>query len=800
MPKMDYKWQAQDGPQKAFAEAWEYEVMYGGNKGGGKSDVLLFEGGRQVDNPHYHGIIFRRTFPRLQELMDRAVEPFRKMGGVWRDKRSRWEFGSGAKYTFSHVQHENSKFDHQGKEYSYMAFDQLEEFTETQYLYLMAQNRTSHDSVRCYIRSSANPGNVGHCVPFGDVLTKNNGWMSIQDVRVGDFIATLDEKNNVCFRPVSQTIEEHYNGRLINSSSYSAMFSATPDHKISIITETKNKKGRIYHKPSLRKLYRLSNVTRLPKIGDWEGWEIKNFMLKYWGKRSTKLKQPSKISGDDYCRFMGWYLSEGYVLRRDKMFGISQSKGKQKDEIRSLLNKIGFVFNENKTGFTVYSIPWYEHLKQFGKSRDKFVPRKIKNATRRQIRLFIETAIKGDGFNGHYYTISKRLADDMQELGLKAGYKTYTSMRNRPNRDGLHYDINFKLNRIGWLEKSKIKESDYCGPVYCLGIKDLHRFYLRQNGTVFLSGNSWVKERFVDTCPPIFHGEKRWIERAQLWYQPKIHGRPYYDPKTKMSRNFIPSSVFDNRILLKKDPEYLQRLLNLPPDDRRALLEGDWDVYAGQFFSMFRKDIHGVEPFEIPRNWEVWGAIDYGEANPTSFGLYARDGINGDIYRVAEYYGPGFASDHALAIHNLIRKNQWVERKPERVTIKAPSDMWTKRRLKGGEPPKCAADYFYDYGLNLKKIDDSDRSRVPGWSTCKQFLNWEHDDGEVVLNPRFRYFRGECPNFEKYVPVQVYDDHKKEDMKKGNTDHSSEEFRYSLTGEDKEQFEPGMKRMVVRGV
>lgn len=473
MPKMDYKWQAQDGPQKAFSRAWEYEVMFGGNKGGGKSDVLLFEGGRQVDNPHYHAIIFRRTFPRLQELMDRAVEPFRKIGAFWRDKRSRWEFPSGARYTFSHIQHENSKYDHQGKEYSYMAFDQLEEFTETQYLYLLAQNRTSHDSVRCYVRSSANPGNVGH---------------------------------------------------------------------------------------------------------------------------------------------------------------------------------------------------------------------------------------------------------------------------------------------------------------------------------------QFVKERFVDICPPIFYGERRWIERAQLWYQPKIHGKPFYDPLTKMSRNFIPSSVFDNKILLKKDPEYLQRLLNLPPDDRRALLEGDWDVYAGQFFSMFRKDIHGVEPFEIPRNWEVWGAIDYGEANPTSFGLYARDGINGNIYRIAEYYSPGFASDHALAIHGLIRKNQWVNRKPERVTIKAPSDMWTKRRLKAGEPPKCAKDYFDDCNLSLKKIDDSDRSRVPGWSTCKQFLNWEHKDGEVVLNPRFKYFRGECPNFEKYVPVQVYDEHRKEDMKKGNTDHSSEEFRYSLIGEDKEQFEPGTKRMVIRGV
>ncbi len=465
------KWTPQPGPQVAFSQAWEYEVCKGGAKGGGKSDSLLYEGLRQIENPHYHAAMFRRTFPRLQELMDRAVEPFRGLGGVWKEKRSRWEFPSGAKYSFFHMQHENSKFDHQGKQYSYLAFDQLEEFTETQYLYLMAQNRTSHDSVRCYVRSSANPGNIGH---------------------------------------------------------------------------------------------------------------------------------------------------------------------------------------------------------------------------------------------------------------------------------------------------------------------------------------AWVKERFIDACPPVSCGEKAWKEEAKFWYQPKRHGPTFYDPETKMSRNFIPSFVFDNKILLKADPQYLQRLLNLPPDDRRALLEGDWDIYAGQFFSMFRKDIHGIEPFEIPHNWKVWGAIDYGEATPTSFGLYVKDGINDSIYRIAEYYSPGFATEHAMAIYSLIERCQWVNRRPQRVTIKAPGDMWIKRRLKGGETPKSAADYFDDCGLVLKKIDDSDRSRVHGWSTCKQFLNWQHDNGEVILNPQFRYFIGECPEFEKYLPAQVYDDIKKEDLKKGATDHSADELRYGLTGEDKEKFEIS-KRLSVRG-
>lgn len=155
-------WKPHPGPQTLFHECPAYECMFGGTKGPGKTESLLRETLRQINKPNYRAIIFRRTYPNLREIIDRSFKYFPRMGGVYNNQEHRWHFPSGAKVAFGHLNHEHDKYNYQGHEYHFIGFDQVEEFTETQYLFILAQNRTSDPSIRCYIRATANPGGIGH--------------------------------------------------------------------------------------------------------------------------------------------------------------------------------------------------------------------------------------------------------------------------------------------------------------------------------------------------------------------------------------------------------------------------------------------------------------------------------------------------------------------------------------------------------------------------------------------------------------------------------------------------------------
>jgi len=157
-----HSWKPHNGPQTRFHQCPAYECLFGGSKGGGKTDTVLREALRQITNKNYRAIIFRRTFPNLREVIDRSFKYYPVLGGVYNNQNHCWVFPSGAKIYFGHIQNEHDKYNYNGHEYHFIGFDQVEEFTETQYLFILAQNRTSDHSIRCYIRATANPGGVGH--------------------------------------------------------------------------------------------------------------------------------------------------------------------------------------------------------------------------------------------------------------------------------------------------------------------------------------------------------------------------------------------------------------------------------------------------------------------------------------------------------------------------------------------------------------------------------------------------------------------------------------------------------------
>ena len=140
------------------------ELFFGGAAGGGKSDFLLgdFLAGARKHGKYWRGIIFRQSYPQLEELQIRAQELFIPMGAYYRDKSATWFFPNKATLKFRHLENEKACENYQGHQYTWIGIDELGNYpTEYVWTFMLSRLRSAR-GIPCYIRGTANPGGVGH--------------------------------------------------------------------------------------------------------------------------------------------------------------------------------------------------------------------------------------------------------------------------------------------------------------------------------------------------------------------------------------------------------------------------------------------------------------------------------------------------------------------------------------------------------------------------------------------------------------------------------------------------------------
>lgn len=141
------------------------EGFYGGAAGPGKSSGLLMAALQYVTEPEYSALLLRRTYKDLAlpgALMDRAHDWLHDKA-KWDEQEKTWRFPRGATLTFGYLENEKDKYRYQGAEFQFVGFDELTQFSQTQYEYLFSRLRRLKDSnIPIRMRSASNPGGEGH--------------------------------------------------------------------------------------------------------------------------------------------------------------------------------------------------------------------------------------------------------------------------------------------------------------------------------------------------------------------------------------------------------------------------------------------------------------------------------------------------------------------------------------------------------------------------------------------------------------------------------------------------------------
>jgi len=142
-----------------------FEALYGGAAGGGKSELLIMLPilrGWHL-HPKFHGIIFRETFPQLEEsIIPRADRFYKLTGAVFNEAKHFWKWPSGAIIRASYLEKEKHARRHDTTEYHYAAFDELTSFKWFVYSFVTSRVRSSEPNLPPVVRSASNPGNQGH--------------------------------------------------------------------------------------------------------------------------------------------------------------------------------------------------------------------------------------------------------------------------------------------------------------------------------------------------------------------------------------------------------------------------------------------------------------------------------------------------------------------------------------------------------------------------------------------------------------------------------------------------------------
>jgi hypothetical protein len=263
--------------------------------------------------------------------------------------------------------------------------------------------------------------------------------------------------------------------------------------------------------------------------------------------------------------------------------------------------------------------------------------------------------------------------------------------------------------------------------------------YMRCTANPGGSGAHWVKKRYISSSPP----------------------NESYVGDDGITRKFIPARLNDNPYLAQ-DGRYEQMLKSLPPTQRKQLLEGNWEIAEGAAFTEFDRNLHVVEPFEIPLHWERVKGVDYGYASESACIWAAVDPSDGTLIVYRELYRKGLL---ATELSEMLTNMELSD--PVSVRGVLDTACWSRTGTTG----PTVAETLIQGGHKLRPAD---KNRIAG-----KIQIHEHLKIKDLGRPRMQIFNT-CPNLINELQGIPLDKNNPEDVDTHAQDHAYDALRYLI--------------------
>lgn len=365
-------------------------------------------------------------------------------------------------------------------------------------------------------------------------LQKSNQYINgiqLQNNKISSILTMKEDFKVACLNPDTNHIEYHkpielhmsqYNGKMIHFNSKNVDVLVTPNHKMWC-----QKKTRQNHKNGWKSFEKIpankispTSTYRFQGISNWQGNKID--FVNVLGKQV-----PTTL----FLKFLGYVISEGYLGQNtidlcqkidsdciDDLKNVATNFAKifdlklfEREVVTKNYKKLGFkkqpinrwngrINNKELMNYFISQISINDKVT----SNSKQIPNWVKELDSDSLNILLNTLVLGDGSHlinknskaYKYYTISKKLADDVQEIAFKCGYAPSISTRTLKSNN-IEYCVswsdatygNYPILMPNSKYEPKINEVNYNGVVWCFEVPT-GLFVTRRNGKITIQGNS----------------------------------------------------------------------------------------------------------------------------------------------------------------------------------------------------------------------------------------------------------------------------------------------------------------------